>query len=220
MAKPSNKTEKNKIIMPELSRIINVDDVVGASAPVTLEITANETEREALAKRFDLLSLPSLIASIRLETVAGFGAENNTNILATVKLKANLTQTCSVTLDPVEDAIDATFTQLFAPEGAFPEFDESEDDEFMDATDIDLDDFAHQTEHLADLPEPIIDGNIDLGELVAEELAVRINPFPRKKDVEFEWVSKNMDNSDTRNNPFAVLGGLKLAENDQKKPKK
>ena len=222
MVKITEKTHKNHQIKPEFSRIIDVDEVVSSDTPVTIEIIADDTERNALAKRFGLLAVSSLGATVRLQTVAGFGVDNNTDILAVVKFRACLMQTCSVTLDPINDTIEASFKQLFSPQSNFPKndnADDSDDEEFLDVTDADMDEFV-DSGPMADPPEPIIDGKIDIGELIAEELAVRINPFPRKKGVNFEWVSQNKADLGAKSGPFAALGALKFSGEGGKNPKK
>ncbi|MCK5168069.1 MAG: hypothetical protein KAQ66_12120, partial [Rhodospirillaceae bacterium] len=71
-----------------------------------------------------------------------------------------------------------------------------------------------------DAPEAIIGGAIDLGEFISQELFLRINPFPRKKDVEFEWVNKNNEQAGNADSPFAKLSALKDSLNGEKEPKK
>mgnify|MGYP006448887657 FL=1 len=54
------------------------------------------------------------------------------------------------------------------------------------------------------------DGGFDLGESVAEQLLLEIDPFPRADDAVFNDLSSAGDDDGTqRANPFAVLEQLK-----------
>ncbi|MDH5188046.1 MAG: DUF177 domain-containing protein [Rhodospirillaceae bacterium] len=208
----------------ELSRIISVKDTMSSPGPVDIEIIADQGELAALAKRFDLVEISSLSANVRLAAIGPIatGAKDgdmSPDILAQVDFKANLTQTCSVTLEPISDEIEAHISQIFSPRWQSALADESEDSEedgeFIEITDIDA-----IIDIIPDPPEPIINGKINIGEFIAEELAVRINPFPRKKGVEFEWVNDNLDDSDGSLNPFSALKALKGGLENANKPKK
>ncbi len=61
-------------------------------------------------------------------------------------------------------------------------------------------------ESLADDPEPIEDGRLDVGRVVYEELASTIDPYPRSDDATFEWKEEQVP---ARDNPFAALEKLK-----------
>ena len=57
-------------------------------------------------------------------------------------------------------------------------------------------------------PDPIIGGQIDLGALVAEFLALGLDPHPRKPGVEFEK-PRNPADEDNVESPFSKLQALK-----------
>ena len=220
MSKNSNNRQENF----ELSRVVSVKDILSCASPLDISIVAEQGELDALAKRFDLLGISSLSANVRLSPVPALlkGVKDSDampDILLEADFKANLTQTCSVSLEPVEDEIKAHISQLFSPGWQAGDGDESmdfeEDGEFSDFADAD-----EENDIMPDPPEPIIDGKIDVGEFIAEELAVRIDPFPRKKGVEFEWVSDDSNNSGGAPGPFAALAALKDGLENDKKPKK
>ena len=82
------------------------------------------------------------------------------------KITADLVQQCVVTLEPLPAHIEHKLDVLFAPqaleaEGAGP----------ADANEEEV--------------ETIIDGVIDLGELLAQHLGVALDPYPRKAGVAF-----------------------------------
>ncbi len=133
----------------EFSRRIDVARLGGADA--VHDISANETERAALAKRFDLVSLDRLDAHVTLRRVAGG------MVRLEASLTADLVQTDVVTLDPVPAHVEDDFSLLFGGEAD-------------DAAALDPD---------AELVEPLVDGHIDIGEAVAQQLSLAMDPYPR-----------------------------------------
>ena len=200
----------------ELSRVINMVETLSSPNPVNLSIKASSDELNALAKRFDLVNISLLEAEIKLSAIDS-GTDRDADVLAEVKLKAKLTQTCSVTTEPINDEIDASFSQVFsaAPKSIAESFGESLENEGF-SEDSELFDLEASSE---DAPEPIIGGVIDMGEFISQELSLRIDPFPRKKGVKFEWVSKNDEQGGAKDNPFAKLASLKDSLMDGKEPK-
>ncbi len=148
---------KNKHTNHELSRPLQVDRV--PTGGVSEHIVASPEERAALARRFGLLALPRLEAKLDVDRAEG----KMFNV--TGKLFADVSQACVVTLEPVEAHVSDTIDVLFAP----PHLAQNDRDGAL----MDLGD--------AEPPEPIEGGVIDLGELVAQHLAMALDPYPRKK---------------------------------------
>ncbi|MBR0665717.1 DUF177 domain-containing protein [Roseomonas hellenica] len=113
-------------------------------------LVASEAERAALAERFGIPAIGLLRAELLLHPAPG-GA-----IAAAGRLVAEVVQSCIVTLEPVEQSLDLPLALRFIPEGAEP----SEDPEAPDEFDIDGE-------------------TIDLGEAVAEQLSLALDPYPR-----------------------------------------
>lgn len=90
----------------ELSRVVRLDRVPARG--LEIDVTANETERGALARRFELLELPALKAEVTVQPGLG-GAWSVAG-----RLRAEVVQACVVTLDPVPQSIDETFDLRFA----------------------------------------------------------------------------------------------------------
>lgn len=135
---------------PEFSRPV---DTTRLSHDESLhEITASPAERAALAERFGLASLDSLDARVRLRRVAGGF------IRLTAEFSAAVVQSCIISLEPVPSRVNETFTLLY---GAV----EEEGDVALDGE--------------ADIVEPLQDGTIDLGEAVAQQLSLALDPYPR-----------------------------------------
>ncbi|WP_303983301.1 DUF177 domain-containing protein [Dongia mobilis] len=125
---------------------------------VDRQLEASPAERAALAEVLDLQAIDRLVAKLTLRRLSSG--------LIEVKgaLESEVVQTCGVTLEPVPAKVAETFRLTFGD--AQPEPDLSE-------IDIDFED--------SDPPEPILDGKIDLGALVAEQLSLGLDPYPRKE---------------------------------------
>ncbi len=168
----------------EFSRIVARDRLdEGESA---LEIAADETERAALAQRFGLLSLDSLEARLRLRRARG-----SPLIEVTGHMTADLVQACVVSLEPVPERVEESFRVLFTLEpGPLEETAEV----FVDVED-------------EEVPEPVGPAGIDLGEAVAQQLSLAMNPYPRAEGVSLERAEWGVDSGPQ--SPFAVLERLK-----------
>jgi uncharacterized metal-binding protein YceD (DUF177 family) len=113
----------------ELSRIVRLDRVPARG--MDLDVQASETERAALARRFELLELPALSAEVSVRpgmggvwTVSG-------------RLRAEVVQACVVTLEPVPQSIDETFDLRFAA-GAAGSSDDPDAPEPLEGDTIDV----------------------------------------------------------------------------------
>lgn len=143
---------------PEFSRRYALDSI--GSVPRVVTIEADEAERSALAKRFDLVVLETLTADATLTAVAG-GVE------ARGTMHAVLSQACVVTSDPVPATIDEPFVLRFIADLPADGVDDEEGLELSDA-DCDL--------------LPLENGAIDLGEAAAQTLGLALDPFPRSPE--------------------------------------
>ncbi|MCB1562140.1 MAG: DUF177 domain-containing protein [Alphaproteobacteria bacterium] len=199
---PEEKTDKEKIV-PEWSFPVNVAEINGRLA---LDIAPDEAERAALAKRFDLLSLEVLAAQIVLTREAG-----QMRVRVQGRFQASLLQACVVTLEPVEDRIEESFEAWFADQEQAVTLAKAKHDRLVKKGRSEVPLLDEQ-----DDPEPIIDGKIDLGELVAQFLSLSINPFPHAPGVELpaEGEEENpvrMSAGETPN-PFAALKDWKAKQ--------
>ncbi len=176
-------------IPSEFSRMVRVDRIPASG--MSLDIEAKPAERAALADRFGIPSIQSLRAELTLRLLAG-GAV----VRVTGRIQAEVVQTCVVTLEPVPEVVDERFSLSF---GAGP------DDEIGAEIELSLDD--------EDPPDPIVDGSIDVGEAVAEHLALALDPFPRKPGIVFEGGEEEgpgeAEIPEEKPNPFAVLAQLR-----------
>jgi uncharacterized metal-binding protein YceD (DUF177 family) len=156
---------------PEFSRSIPIGRIAPPGQEV--EVVAEETERAALAARFGLLSIPALACAFRLVP------EQDGTVMAEGHLRARIEQVCVVSTDPFESDIAEDFLLRFVAEAEVSE-------------DIDPDDPV-------DLM-PMLNDSIDLGEAAAEQLALVLDPYPRKPGA----VPPDFDAA-PRESPFAWL---------------
>lgn len=159
---------------PEFSRRFLIDAL---PARRTVSLEATPAERQALARRFDLIRLDSLKATLQLRKIQG-GAR----LQVRGTLEGQGFQTCVVSLEPVAAVITESFTVLFSLLPAAPDGDLSRLYD-VTLTGNDLDD---------DSPEPLDEeGRIDLGELVAQHFSLALDPYPRAEGV--AWVHHEDD---------------------------
>ncbi len=173
-------------VIPEFSRPILVDQLPAKVSRRSIE--AEPTERQALAERLGLVEVMSLTAKVELEPLARSGF-----IRVNGRLTAQVVQTCVVTLAPLAATVEEAFELTFGP----PEAVLDEEDEIEVSWDQ------------QDPPDPIVDGCIDIGEVVVEHLALALDPFPRAPDAAFQPPPEEPEITDGRANPFAVLSSLR-----------
>jgi uncharacterized metal-binding protein YceD (DUF177 family) len=168
----------------EFSRPVAIESI-GPRAQVR-KIDAGEEERRGLAERFGLVALHSLSASLALSRPAG------EVIHAKGHLVADVVQSCVVTLEPVPAHIEADFACSYT--GGAPM-----------AGDLDLDPLAEEE------VESLLGEEIDLGETVAQQLAIALDPYPRAPGA--AWPEDGQAEpgvaQEGRKKPFAALEKLK-----------
>lgn len=137
--------------------------------------------RARIVKALDLASLDAFTAEMDLApSPAGWRLSG--------RVSARLAQTCGITLEPLPLEIDASFALTLA------EAVEEDSEEII----ITLDDES---------PDLIENGQIDLGQYAVEQLALRLDPFPRKPGAEFVQPPEPAEIS-----PFAVLKQLRPSD--------
>lgn len=176
-----------ELVEPEFSRLVHIDEV--AAGTVTLKLEAEPDERRALAARLSLVALERLTASVKLEPLGDRG-----RVRARVNLVADVIQSCVVTLGPVPAHIEESFGLVFVPEADIPA-EKGEVEVVLDGEEP---------------PEPVREGKFDLGEAVAEHLALALDPYPRTAgaSVEEAWGEGAGDGGEEDDGPFAVLKRL------------
>lgn len=164
----------------EFARPQRLDTIGDEARTVTIE--ADEAERAALAKRFELIGIDRLAGTFTVRREAA-------GILVEGRVEAVLTQACSITGDPLPARIDEPVMLRFVPA------DEAGQDEIeLGEGDIDV--------------IPYAGGAIDLGEVAAETMALALDPFPRGPGAEAALKKAGViSEEDAR--PAGALAGLR-----------
>ena len=162
---------------PPFSDVVRINQI-GAGLQRTLTPDAETSKR--IARALDLQALENFVADIEIAPTP-----STSEWTLKGRIRANATQTCGLTLEPLPVEVDRRFRIQLA-EAATQETDEIE--VTLDEEDADL----------------IEDGKIDLGQYAVEQLALSLDPFPRKPGAEFVQPEEPTEIS-----PFAVLKALK-----------
>lgn len=149
-------------------------------------ISANSEECAGISAFLGILKLTDLRAAFRITRWRSRGLKLDGT------LDARVEQACVVTLEPVESAIRASFERRFLPADMIDP-DGGADEVFVDPEG-------------EDPPEPLTH-ELDLGEVVVEELALNLDPYPRKPGIAFEEAADTP--VEPKANPFAKLARLK-----------
>ncbi|MDD1531163.1 phosphodiesterase [Bradyrhizobium sp. WBOS7] len=152
------------------------------------KLEASAGERQAIAEVGGVREVMS--ASADLDVVPRSGGR----VQVTGTVRARVGQTCVVTLDPIESEIEEEVDLMFAPE--------AEARRLADLIEEGQDD---ATPEVADPPEPIMGGIIDLGRVATDALFLAIDPYPRKEGAVFE---PDVTAPDPEDHPFAALKAL------------
>ena len=159
------------IATPELSRTLAVERI--GPGGLVQSLAATPAECAALARRFAIPAVLSLTATFRLARgEAG-------RIAASATLTGRLTRDCVVSLEPFETDIAESFAVAFVPEETLGEaVDLAGEDEIPYAGNV-----------------------IDLGEATAEQVALTLDPYPKRPGVVLPAAA-----TDAPDSPFASIG--------------
>ena len=174
--------------MTEFSRLYRLDAL--AAEPRSVHVEAEAAEREALAARFELVAVDSLAADAQL-------SRRGESVTAAGTLRAKVTQSCIATAEPVEQAVEEAFRIEFRPPP------DGRADEEVELGEEELDVVFYEG------------GAIDLGEAVAQTLALALDPYPRSPAAEAalrEAGVKSEEQARAESSPFAALKALKGEE--------
>lgn len=143
------------------------------------KLEANEQERAALAQRFGIPAIHAFTAELELRE------EKSGGIRVRGRLRAEVVQSCVVTLEPVTQRLDEPVDLRFLAPGA----DLSDDPDGPDEI---------ETEER---------GVMQLGEALAEQLSLALDPYPRAPGAALPEIMEAAapEEAPARPNPFAVL---------------
>jgi len=170
---------------PPLSRPLAVASVPAEGLDVV--VRANEAECAALAH------LNALPAVLWLEAPFRVARSGRDGLKVVGVVRAEVRQTCVVTLEEFDAAVEEPVSVRFAP----PEQQERPEHGRRDKP-LSADDALDMEE---DSPDPLVGGQIDLGALAAEFLTLGLDPHPRKPGAHFEEPAPAAPDE----SPFAAL---------------
>ncbi len=159
----------------EFSRIVALE--AHHDRPVGFAIAASPTECAALARRFDLVRLDALSGTGELRARVGGGWR------VAAKLEAKLVRSCVISLVDFPVSMTDSFELDFSPAVSSDDLGE------IDVADNGAEPFPR-------------DGQLDIGEVVAQQLSLALDPFPRAPGV--AWAGPDGDEAG-RHTPFAGL---------------
>lgn len=145
----------------------------------TEKLAAEPEELKALARRFRIPALHALTAEIRATPWRGGGMKLEGHVTA------DMEQVSVISLEAFRETVSVPLARYFLPPGAVVD-NEQEDD-----------------------ADPIENGWIDLGEVVAETLALDLEPYPRRPGEAFPGHVEDDGDGAKAPNPFAVLAAKK-----------
>jgi len=178
---------------PEWSHIFNVDDL--ENKPLTLEIAPDQAHYDRLVRRLGVLSLKDVQAKLKIKRIAG-----SASIHIKGDLSACVTQECVISAEPVESVVNETFEAWYGDNDAAISLTKKRQEKLLEKGHTEIPLVEEQ-----DDPEPIINGAIDVGELVTQYLSLGITPYPRAEGASHESMEQQSDDEFSFKNPFAGL---------------
>lgn len=174
----------------EFSRPIALDEL--SESPTTLDLAASEAECGALARRFRLVDLTRLTARVTLQWDGG----TPPTLAVSGHLSADVQQRCVVSLESFEETLTEPFTERYRREPGGADLPEE---------------VVPEDSMASDRPESsgatlVLEADpLDVGEIVAQHLALALDPHPRAPGVSFDGYS---DPEEEPASPFAGLDKL------------
>lgn len=164
-----------------------------SSNPVSIDLEANEKERKALAESWNIVDLLSLKAKLRLTRWKRNG------VRVAGEFEASFIQNCVVSLLPIQTHASEEFVAHFVPDNSkLARQDNIQNGELI----IDVDG--------PDIPDTFSGNTIDVAAVVAEYVAMAIDPYPRdEKAVLGDKFSNSADDTEKSPSPFAALASIK-----------
>ena len=166
--------------LPEFSHILHLPDLPDNG--ISIELSVPEMNRAALAKRFGLQALDRFNVNLIVTW-----RDRKRAVSLSGNLEAEVVQTCVVTLEPVRQTVHEVLDQVYS-------LDQDSDETVIDPNGV----------------EPLEGDNLDVGEIVAEELALALDPYPRSSDLSERSSALPLEEDAPRKEgPFDVLAVLK-----------
>jgi hypothetical protein len=162
---------------------VTVDDIPDTGLHIAIEAPA--AIRAEVAELAALHELPQLSAVFDL-------TRHDAVVQVCGQVSARVGQTCSVTLESIENVVEEAVDLKFAPAPAGEK-------------ELAPKSARKRTSGEDEPPEPLVGGILDLGALATEFLILGIDPYPRKAGAQFAPPKVE----DAGEHPFAALESLK-----------
>jgi len=188
----------------EFSRIVKAANVPPHGLHVTETATADECQ--ALAGRY-------MIEAVKyFEVEADIKIWRKQGLHVKALMRADIIQTCIVTLEAMENNIEERFEVFMLPENMLASY----------VKKANKADKAELIEDL-DVPDVLVDGQCDIGELAAQYLSLALDPYPRKQGAQSAYLDTMTEDTsgqrddkgqaetsaEDKSHPFAMLAKLK-----------
>jgi len=169
---------------PEFDARIRRDQIPADGRPVTVK--ADEEQRAALARRFNVTSVEAFGAEVTASRFKG-------GVRVQGRVHGTVIQPCTVSGEPVTQYIDEPVDRVFLPGK-----DRNADAAAGSETWVNLEDDA--------FPDYFEGNEIDLSDMLMEVFAMAIDLYPRAPGAELDPAAKGDDPANI--SPFSVLKGL------------
>ena len=162
-----------------LSSALSVDQFSSGRAR-RFHVQPTVAEIAELVSRFDFVMINYLRAEVTIRKVARDCWDVSGN------LSAKVVQRCVITDDPVPELVDFTIEERYVQHA-----------DGLDGVEVDLNG-----------AEPLVDGEIDIGEMVAQTLGIAVTPWPKSRRSAENLIEEAISDE----HPFAGLAALKKPE--------
>ncbi len=191
----------------EWLHIVESDDV--GSSVLRVKSVPPASFYPVLCRRLGLHSIEEIEADLTLQ-------RNNVNKVVHVKgeIRANVHQKCVVTAEPVQESVTDVFDAWFKDPNQAVSFEKAKRERRSRKEQEKL---PMIDEH--DDPEEIIDGKINLSDLVVQYFSLALSPYPRLEGAVYQSDDNGLGDAPegAYDNPFAALKDWKKSESNKDK---
>ncbi len=194
----SRKKSKNSSasVTPEWSHKVEIGTI--GAAPYHLEIRASAEQCRDVARRLKVAGLDDLQAELTLQRQPGSHIIHVAGLVG-----ALVTQNCVITAEPLNNRVEEDIEAWYSDEENIVSLARARRDQtaLMAEGEIPVADEK-------DDPEPVADGEIDVGELAVQYLSLAIDPYPQKEGAAHPQTDEKEEEAAREHgwhNPFAAL---------------
>lgn len=187
---------KAELTEQEWSHFFDIADLKDGKTRISIE--ASDEELSDMARRLGVVSVQSAKADLVMTQEKG-----GHTVYVSGEFTSTITQECVVTLENFEKELSEPVEGWYADKETAVSFAAAKRDKEAAVSRGEVE-MMEESED----PEPIVNGVIDLGELVTQHISLAIPPYPRKDGVKYEHGDENIqvdEKSPLRKNPFEAL---------------